>query len=434
MEKFSFYNVFVPFHKRHTILYNSISGFYGLLTPRTCDILRRYENDVARLSVDYPEIYAALRNNGCIVPEEIDEFQTVETIKYERRFNCSQYQVIINPTMDCNLGCWYCYEQHIPDSEISDSLTRSIVAHLHFKYNKNPFKVLFLCFFGGEPMLKEKKILELLDGAESFCKTSNVNLLVDFTTNCTILSDTMLERLKDFNVSFQITLDGDKTKHDEVRHYKNSKAGSYDKILSNLRRITDNLVNYQIRLRINCDNKTLRNRTDLLDGIDFLDRKKSVIAIHRVWQIDEKSMDKSRILQFVDEASRRNFKVEFMQLACLKEHICYADLFNEAVINYNGDVFKCTAREFLQENREGVLTDSGQIVWDIDKIRKRAFLATPEICKECKLYPACTGFCSQHLIEVGNMQQCRTLRELPLEEHVTINFQHRYLQKNFVRL
>lgn len=434
MEKFSFYNVFVPFHKQYTILYNSISGFYCLLTPKTYEIIRKYENSVTQFSVDQPGIYNVLRNNGCILPEEINEFHAVETIKFERRFNCNQYQVIINPTMDCNLGCWYCYEQHISGSEISDNLTRSIIAHLYSKYDKNPFKVLFLCFFGGEPMLKEKKILDLLDGAKLFCKTSNVDLLVDFTTNCTILSDTMLERLKDFNVSFQITLDGDKTKHDDVRHYKNSKAGSYDKILSNLRRITDNLVNCQIRLRINCDNKTLQNKTDLLNDIDFLNRKQSVIAIHRVWQIDEKSMDKSRILQFIDEASRRNFKIEFMQLACLKEHICYADLFNEVVINYNGDVFKCTAREFSRDSRDGVLTDAGQILWDIDKIRRRMFLSTPEICKKCKLYPACTGCCSQHLIEIGGMQQCRTLRELPLEEHVTINFQHRYLQKNFVKL
>ena len=36
--------------------------------------------------------------------------------------------------------------------------------------------------------------------------------------------------------------------------------------------------------------------------------------------------------------------------------------------------------------------------------------------------------------EVASDSFSRILRELPLEEHVTIHFQHRYLQKNFVKL
>ena len=36
--------------------------------------------------------------------------------------------------------------------------------------------------------------------------------------------------------------------------------------------------------------------------------------------------------------------------------------------------------------------------------------------------------------EVASDSFSRILRELLLEEHVTIHFQHRYLQKNFVKL
>lgn len=46
---------------------------------------------------------------------------------------------------------------------------------------------------------------------------------------------------------------------------------------------------------------------------------------------------------------------------------CYADKTNQAVINYNGDVFKCTARDFTRENRLGVLNEDGTIKWDEKK-------------------------------------------------------------------
>ena len=71
-------------------------------------------------------------------------------------------------------------------------------------------------------------------------------MTVGFTTNCTVLSDHMLNVLKDYSVDFQITLDGDKAKHDTVRHYKNSDIGSYDKIINNLHRIATTLRNYVV--------------------------------------------------------------------------------------------------------------------------------------------------------------------------------------------
>ena len=107
---------------------NSVSGYYYLLRPNTSEIISTYEHKIADLALAHPDIYQNLLRNGGIVPESLDEFQMVETIKFERRFSSQQYEIIVNPTMDCNLGCWYCYENHLPGSEIDDRTVRNIIS------------------------------------------------------------------------------------------------------------------------------------------------------------------------------------------------------------------------------------------------------------------------------------------------------------------
>lgn len=43
---------------------------------------------------------------------------------------------------------------------------------------------------------------------------------------------------------------------------------------------------------------------------------------------------------------------------------CYGDHANHFIVNYNGDLYKCSARDFTKENREGVLTSDGDLEWN----------------------------------------------------------------------
>jgi uncharacterized protein len=85
---------------------------------------------------------------------------------------------------------------------------------------------------------------------------------------------------------------------------------------------------------------------------------------------------------------------------------CYGDHRNHATINYNGEVFKCTARDFTNANSEGMLSDNGRIIWN-DKFEKRMnikFKNKP--CLECKIMPLCNGGCSQQAIENEGVDYC----------------------------
>jgi uncharacterized protein len=85
------------------------------------------------------------------------------------------------------------------------------------------------------------------------------------------------------------------------------------------------------------------------------------------------------------------------------KYACYADRINQATINYNGDVFKCTARDFTKDNLEGVLDSDGLIQWKNNILNRFEKRLTNKPCLDCKIMPICGGGCSQKAIEnLGN--------------------------------
>lgn len=64
-----------------------------------------------------------------------------------------QLQLIINPTMDCNLGCWYYYENHIKGSRIFPWVKEAIVNLLNNEITSSQLKRISISFFGGELFL-----------------------------------------------------------------------------------------------------------------------------------------------------------------------------------------------------------------------------------------------------------------------------------------
>lgn len=82
------------------------------------------------------------------------------------------------------------------------------------------------------------------------------------------------------------------------------------------------------------------------------------------------------------------------------KEFCYADKRNSAVINYNGDIYKCTARDFKRENRLGYITEEGQLIWENNSLENRMnskFKNKP--CLLCSILPICNGGCTQHALE-----------------------------------
>ena len=50
---------------------------------------------------------------------------------------------------------------------------------------------------------------------------------------------------------------------------------------------------------------------------------------------------------------------------------CYAERENQVIINFNGDIFKCSVDDFNKSNRIGYLRESGELFKEKDKWNKK---------------------------------------------------------------
>jgi uncharacterized protein len=125
---------------------------------------------------------------------------------------------------------------------------------------------------------------------------------------------------------------------------------------------------------------------------------------HKVWQDDKNIPDETMT------ATRRYFRKSGFNVATgvhdLVLDSCYGDHKNHATINYNGEVFKCTARDFTNANHEGKLEQDGEINWNPKYERRLNSKFKNKPCLECAILPICNGGCSQQAIEHDGVDYC----------------------------
>lgn len=388
----------------HHYLFDLATGKVIAVNKRIADLLEENRHKIDRIKTIHPDFYEGLKSNGMIVEENLDE--TGELIKkFDANDNDpSSFGIIINPTLDCNLRCWYCYETHTHGTMMSEGMLESVKRLIEKKISEPSLKHLGVSFFGGEPLLGWKRVvLPLLEYASGICTEKGIILSSGFTTNGVLLKEEYLDKLIELGLgktSFQISLDGNKTFHDNSRVNK-AKHPTYDIIMKNA--IMAAKRGFGITLRFNYTPDNIETFTDVLSDLEHLPeevRKNVTCSFHQVWQtIDpgkgDSVRDKAEIIRdfFRNEGfltgSDRNYY----------RYVCYGDRQNNLVINFNGDLYKCTAREFSPETREGFLTNEGEIVWNERFMNRMKVKYSNPVCLDCMIMPICNGGCSQNKLE-----------------------------------
>lgn len=401
-KKESYYNNIVEVGNL-SLLYNSLSNGYLALSNELKEQFICNRSNLNKLKKLNSKLYQILDDNGFIIDKECDEIGIVNNFRFQANFNSREYSVIINPTMNCNLKCWYCYENHKEKSSMSLSIADSIIEHIKKQFSYVNFKKLHLSFFGGEPLLNKKIIKYIVDEVKIFCRENEIEIALSFTTNGTLINRQILEYLKSFNVSFQITFDGNKDQHNSTRFFKATNIGSFDCILKNIFQISQVLDKYFINIRINFNQEKLESIRELIDEIEkIVDKEKVAISLHRIWQVEESSIERDSVFETLKYISLKGIKGNFPYLEIGQP--CYADTFNHSVINFDGMVYKCTARDFDNKSAEGQLLKNGMIMWNLNKRIDRHKENLNTICSKCKLLPVCPGICSQSCMEQSKPQ------------------------------
>src|SRR5262249_25544324 len=128
--------------------------------------------------------------------------------------------LVVTTTMDCNLGCYYCYESRSTDAlEVSD--VDQLVAIARDRLGRQGKRSLHVDWYGGEPMMKP----EVLDPAslplQAFCASEGISYHASAISNGTHWPDDVGSFVTRHRIrQVQISFDGLKANHDRRRRYR----------------------------------------------------------------------------------------------------------------------------------------------------------------------------------------------------------------------
>ena len=204
------------------------------------------------------------------------------------------------------------------------------------------------------------------------------------TTNGSLITEERAKKMNELGMKhFQITLDGDEKRHNRIRNMNG--APSYKQILQGIYYLCDNIPDVNVTLRINYDTQTLEksNMKEVFEMIPAKYRHKISPSFQRVWQTESKRNEEGNNpnkLAIFEYCKELGYDAENPSscLSVLKGHTCYVDRYYHTEINFDGKIYKCTARAYSDEYVLGELQDDGHILWNQEKMRKMYAKATFE--------------------------------------------------------
>lgn len=383
-------------------LYNSGNDALIEVKENAWQIIASYSDNLPELEQKYSAFFSALLQNGFLVSPEMDEYNSQKN-KYIRQSEREDiYFLTINPTMDCNFHCWYCYENHISQSIMSKEVFDSICKLIDNILRDEKIRQLSISFFGGEPLLYfDQVLMPLIEHASTSAGEFGKNVRFLITSNGYLLNDARISRLAGYPISdIQIPFDGNRKLHDLAKKSTDLRS-SFEITASNV----DSALKAGLPITVRC-NYTKENIDSFLDFLDiFADapRDRLTFSFHKIWQVEDDENLRKRFEHVSSIFSNAGFHVDGND--CSKE-MCYADYVNSAVINYDGGVYKCTARKFDDKNKLGVLEDSGRIIWNEKAYKHFGSKYHSIVCQDCLLFPICHQGCSQSALEQADKNIC----------------------------
>jgi uncharacterized protein len=130
------------------------------------------------------DVTTCLADGGFLVPPNCDEVAVVR-----ERFRTARDEtpavLTIATTQDCNLGCYYCYEERSVD-RLQSSDVASIVAFARNVLAKSGKRSLHVDWYGGEPLLN----IEFLESAslalQELCREQSISYHASVISNGTL--------------------------------------------------------------------------------------------------------------------------------------------------------------------------------------------------------------------------------------------------------
>lgn len=260
--KWSQYNYFFKAEDK-CFLYNSLSNSFAELAPETYQELC-YLKEKGSMDVSDSELKEQLLSMKVFVEDDRDELNKIKYRTQRRRFNDRHLSLTINPTLQCNFACPYCFEGEHPNIYMTDQVEDELIAYLKKHTNA---KSIHVTWFGGEPLLAFDRIVSLTTRMKELGLVYQAGMI----TNGYSFNEENISQLSALDIkNIQITIDGSASLHDSRRYLKSGK-GTFHKIVDNIALLQQIAPEVRIAVRVNVDET---NKDDFIKVYKFFSEKK----------------------------------------------------------------------------------------------------------------------------------------------------------------
>ena len=403
MNKFSRYNHLFAL-KGEYILYNTASDGIIRLNGELGTYMQSHREQADDLAAMHPQLFQAMKERGMVTAEGTNEPEALIHKWQDLYDNPSECRLLLLPTLDCNLHCWYCYESHVKGSVMSSEVMHRICQLIDRKTAEPQLKDLHISWYGGEPLLYfERVVMPVMKHARAVSAQNGVRFTTHFTTNGVLLTARVRQALLDLRLddmpTFQITLDGNREKHNDTRFLPGHEP-TFDLIVWNIK---DTLrAGMPVLNRFNYTGRNVDTLPDILKEYKDLspeERSRLQFDFQQVWQEGDNKVCHDKALRIAS-----GYHKDGMQVTVDKKYDsthCREDSLNQVSINYDGSVYKCTGFDVRPELKEGTLTDDGRIEWNQRYYRRIKARYGNAACRPCSIFPICHGGCSQSFLSSG---------------------------------
>ena len=395
--KESAYNVYLMDEKgKEGLVFNTMCRSIVQIDNEVYSLIK--ENRIDEISDDVLDV---LEEGKIVVDDNMNELEMLKIMFNRAKFNPVNIGFTMILTHACNLACKYCYQGHgsvLSDTMSEETLKRTIE---FIKKQSEERKKLAVNFYGGEPLLYPDMMFRIIDELKAYTDENNMEFSISITSNCTLFTDEIAERLKEIDHEVQLTLSGPKRIHDKIRVDKKGN-GTYDRLMDILALFKRHGIKHHIRVDVD------RNSFDAMDELldDLLERGYGGLYLgfcpigqdvcYAEMEVESEEVDPAELSHLSKKAHERGFKTNPIYIHNFIEG-CSAILDSFLAVDPKGDVYKCIAAPNYTEHRFGTIDDKGELAnmnyeaycnWTLrDPLRIKE-------CVPCKFSPICAGGCT----------------------------------------
>lgn len=396
--KASYYNIHFD-HNDQKYIYNTLSTAIAEITPKLDSQLKN-----SKITEIDPEFLDALQESHFIVPKNSRESDEYLFFYDKMRYGDNARSIYLNliPSYQCNLACPYCYEGQNKPHEIMSMDNLGIIEKFFENTIKNSNGMItqaVIRFYGGEPLLHKKHIFQFAKKTKEIANKYGIRIRYDMPSNFTIIDDEILQFIKDYNVTIQVSIDGTKDFHDKRRITKNGQ-GTYDQILQNLKRAKEFKASDNITIRINIDEKNIDSADECFGQ---LKKYAPYIYFGLLNEFSGYNDDFSKNCLSCDSySSIMSQKLNPIAKKYGQEPVrpfgkhapCVICTENKFFIDPELKVYKCEIIVNRDDCCVGIIDENGEFLPNENFYNQMSFTPRnfPE-CLECKLLPLCGGGC-----------------------------------------